>query len=79
MNGWNVWLRTSANNGASFGTNQQVSTYDASRPESGPNGFVFPYGDYFGMDVNACGSPELTWGEGPSYAGPGHTLYRTYC
>jgi hypothetical protein len=78
-NGWNVWLRTSTNGGTSFGTAQQMSTYDATRPESQPNGFTFPYGDYFGLDVNTCGSPELTWGEGPSYDGPGHTLYRTLC
>jgi len=78
-NGWNVWLRTSTNGGVSFGTNQQISTYDPTRAESKPNGFVFPYGDYFGLDVNTCGLPELVWGEGPSYAGPGHTLYRTLC
>ena len=79
MNGWNVWLETSTNGGASFAANQKMSAYDPARAESQPSGFIFPYGDYFGLDVNTCGAPELTWGEGPSYNGPGHTLYRTLC
>ncbi|HLX35511.1 MAG TPA: hypothetical protein VKR30_09765, partial [Candidatus Limnocylindrales bacterium] len=77
-NGWNVWLRTYSS-GAFTGPSQQISAYDPSQFQSQPNGFEFPYGDYFGLDVNSCGSPELTWGEGISYQGPGHIEYRTLC
>jgi hypothetical protein len=80
MNGWNVWMRASTDGGATFPTGgTKVSAYDPSRAESQMNGYMFPYGDYFGFDVNTCGQPELVWGEGPSYAGPGHTIYRTFC
>jgi len=79
VNGWNVWLRSSTNGGASFGAAQQLSAYDPSQAQSQPNGFVFPYGDYFGLELNACGAPHLTWGEGVSWVGPGHIEYRTLC
>jgi len=82
-NGWNVWLRTSTNGGASWSAGQRMSAYDPSQSQSQPSGFLFPYGDYFGLELNACGAPELTWGEGHDYAGgptaPGHIEYRTLC
>jgi len=63
-----------------------VSANVSLRPEpaqSGPNGFAFPYGDYFGLSLNGCGSPMLTWGEGLNWAGgasnPGHVEFRTLC
>jgi hypothetical protein len=82
-NGWNVWLRTSTNGGATWGAGQKMSAYDPSRRQSQPNGFVFPYGDYWGLEINACGSPAMIWGEGTNYAGgptnPGAIEYRTLC
>ena len=83
LNGWNVWLRSSTNSGASFGASQQISAFDPAQAQSRPNGFVFPYGDYFGLEVNGCGSPMLTWGEGLDWAGgsssPGHIEFRSLC
>src|SRR5205823_6210054 len=63
-NGWNVWMRESTTGGASWtGPGTQVSTYDPSRIQSKPNGFLFPYGDY--EDVKIAGSNAyLIWGEG---------------
>jgi hypothetical protein len=83
INGWNVWLRTSTNGGASFGASQKISAYDPSQAQSAPNGFVFPYGDYYGLELNSCGAPMLIWGEGLDWAGgpssPGHIEFRTLC
>jgi hypothetical protein len=83
-NGFNVWLRTSTTSGASWtGASQKISAYDPSQAQSAPNGFAFPYGDYFGLALNGCGSPMLTWGEGLNWAGgasnPGHVEFRTLC
>jgi hypothetical protein len=83
-NGWNVWLRSSATGGATWsGASVQVSQYDPSRPESQPNGFLFPYGDYEGVDLKTGHTTRavLIWGEGFDYTGgpsqPGHVIYRT--
>lgn len=83
-NGWNVWLRTSTNGGTSWtGPSQQMSAYDPTQSQSRPSGFVFPYGDYFALAVNSCGSPMLSWGEGFNWVGgptaPGHIEFRTLC
>jgi len=80
-NGWNVWLRTSATGGTSWtGPSRRVSQYDPSRKESQPNGFLFPYGDYQGIDIQGANA-VMIWGEGVNYTGgpdnPGHVIYRT--
>jgi hypothetical protein len=85
-NGWNVWLRSSADGGNTWsGPSVRVSQYDPARPESQPNGFLFPYGDYQGIDLQTAASGRTTatmiWGEGQNYTGgptqPGHVIYRT--
>ena len=83
-NGWNVWLRTSTTGGTTWtAPSQRMSAYDPSQTQSQPSGFLFPYGDYFGLAMNSCGSPMLTWGEGHSWVGgasaPGHIEFRTLC
>ena len=85
MNGWNVWYRTSTTGGTTWtGPSTRVSQYDPSRPESEPNGFKFPYGDYEGIDLRTGGQKTaavMIWGEGTNYTGgidnPGHVIYRT--
>jgi hypothetical protein len=83
-NGWNVWLRESVTGGASWtGPSTRMSTFDASRPQSEPNGFRFPYGDYQSIDLLPARSSTqavMIWGEGINYAGgagdPGAVVYR---
>jgi hypothetical protein len=80
-NGWNVWLRTSSSGGTSWtGPSRRVSQFDPSRKESLPNGFLFPYGDYQGLDISG-GKAVMVWGEGVNYVGgpenPGHVIYRS--
>jgi hypothetical protein len=79
VGGYNVWLRHSNSAGASWtGPSVQVSQYDPSRPESNPNGFRFPYGDYQGIDLLADGTAVMAWGEGWDYNAtkPGHIVFR---
>jgi hypothetical protein len=80
-NGWNVWYRTSTTGGTTWsGPSVRVSQYDPSRSESRPNGFLFPYGDYQGIDLSG-GTALMIWGEGWNYTGgpsnPGHVVYRS--
>jgi hypothetical protein len=83
-NGWNVWLRTSLTGGTSWtGPSRRVSTFDAERVQSKPNGFRFPYGDFEGIDLLTSGastSVVMAWGEGINYTGtaanPGAIVYR---
>jgi hypothetical protein len=80
-NGWNVWLRTSTTGGTSWtGPSRRVSQFDPSRTESQPNGFLFPYGDYQGIDLQGS-TAVMVWGEGHNYTGgptaPGHVIYRS--
>ncbi len=84
QNGFNVWLRTSTTGGATWtGASQKISGYDPSQDQSAANGFLFPYGDYFGLAMNSCGAPMLTWGEGMNWVGgpstPGHVEFRSLC
>ena len=56
--------------------------YDPARRESRPNGYLFPYGDYQGIDiVPGNNRAVMVWGEGWNYAGgpaqPGHVIFRT--
>ncbi len=79
-NGWNVWYRTSTTGGRTWaGPSVRVSEYDPSRPESHPNGFEFPYGDYEGIDITPDGEVVMVWGEGQNYTGgpsaPGHVMF----
>jgi hypothetical protein len=83
-NGWNVWLRSSTTAGTSWtGPSQRISQFMPTESQSGPNGFLFPYGDYMGLALNSCGQPMLVWGEGHDWVGgptaPGHINYRTLC
>jgi hypothetical protein len=81
MNGWNVWLRTSTTGGTSWsGPSVRVSQFDRRRKESKRNGFLFPYGDYQGIDIRGS-EAVMIWGEGVNYLGgpsnPGHVIYRS--
>jgi hypothetical protein len=83
-NGWNVWYRTSSTGGATWaGPGQRISQFDPTQSQSGPNGFLFPYGDYLGLVVEPnCGRPLFAWGEGNWVGGPsapGHVEFRSLC
>ena len=80
-NGWNVWLRTSTTGGTTWsGPSVRVSQFDRKRKESQRNGFLFPYGDYQGIDIQGS-QAVMIWGEGVDYTGgpgnPGHVIYRS--
>ena len=81
-----MWYRTSTDGGATWTTpGQRMSAYMPAESQSGPTGFLFPYGDYMRIELNPnCGNkPVMAWGEGHDWVGgpsaPGHINYRSLC
>jgi hypothetical protein len=72
---WNVYFRSSTNGGSSWTSETDISTYVSGYSYIFPEGFRFPYGDYFEMDVDEQGTNHIVWGEGPDYSGPGSIWY----
>jgi len=75
MNRWNVYFRSSTNGGSTWTPVVDVSTYVSGYTYIFTDGFGFPYGDYFEMDVDEQGTNHLIFGEGPDYSGPGSIWY----
>ena len=76
---WNTYYRSSADGGATWSAEAQLSQFDAryGYKSATPSGYAEPYGDYFELDINAAGKTVAIWGEGNSYAGPGNVWYAT--
>ena len=72
---WNVFERSSSNGGATWSPETQLSGpargYDYILPE----GFKFPFGDYFSMAVDNLGTTHVVWGAGSNYKSPGSIWY----
>jgi len=72
---WNTYYRSSTNGGATWSAETQLSSgargYDYILPE----GFRFPFGDYFGMAIDSEGVTHAVWGEGRDYKSPGSIWY----
>ena len=72
---WNVYYRSSTNGGGSWTAETDVSTYAPGFSYIFTDGFRFPFGDYFEMDVDDQGVNHLIFGEGFSYDSPGSIWY----
>jgi hypothetical protein len=68
---WNVYYRSSTNGGATWSGESKLSSYEADYSYIRPNGFSFPFGDYFEMDIDNRGNTQAVWGEGLNYNTPG--------
>jgi hypothetical protein len=75
MDRWNVYFRSSSNGGLSWSSEIDLSTYVSGYSYIFTDGFRFPFGDYFEMDVDEQGTNHLVWGEGYSYDAPGSIWY----
>ena len=72
---WNTYSRTSTNGGATWGVESQLSTGARGYDYVLPNGFRFPFGDYFGLAIDSEGVTHAVWGEGRNYKAPGSIWY----
>jgi hypothetical protein len=77
---WNTFYRSSTNGGATWSPESVLSGASFSGPIQGydyilPEGFRFPFGDYFGLAIDSEGTTHAVWGEGRNYKSPGSIWY----
>ena len=68
---WNTWYKRSTDGGASWIGEARLSDLGAVTFYKNAAGYVFPYGDYFGMVTDSRGTNFAIWGEGMSRPGVG--------
>ena len=72
---WNTYYRSSTNGGATWSPETQLSSFVPGYNYIDPQGFKFPFGDYFEMDIDNRGDTQIVWGEGLTYESPGSVWY----
>jgi hypothetical protein len=72
---WNAHYRSSADGSASWSAEIDLSTYVTGYSYIFPDGYGFPFGDYFELDIDDRGTTHAIWGEGLNYDSPGSIWY----
>lgn len=78
---WNVYYRSSVDGGNTWSGESQLSSFDSadSTPAYAtyifPDGFRFPFGDYFDLTIDSLGHTQACWGEGFNWLTPGSVWY----
>lgn len=72
---WNTYYRSSTNGGARWSAEADLSTFVSGYSYIFPDGFSFPFGDYYEMDIDDRGTTHVVWGEGLNYDSPGSIWY----
>ena len=72
---WNTYYRSSTDGGASWSAEVDLSTFVEGFTYIHPDGFNFPFGDYFELDIDDRGRTQAVWGEGFNYDSPGSIWY----
>ena len=72
---WNTYYRNSTNGGATWSPEARLSSYVPGFSYIEPDGFKFPFGDYFEMNIDSRGDTQVVWGEGLTYESPGSIWY----
>jgi hypothetical protein len=72
---WNTYTRRSSNSGANWSAEIDISTFVPGFSYIQADGFSFPFGDYYEMDIDDRGTTHVVWGEGLNYDTPGSIWY----
>jgi hypothetical protein len=72
---WNVYYRSSSNGGSSWTSEMDLTAYVAGFTYIFTDGFRYPFGDYFEMDIDELGVAHLIFGIGYNYDSPGSIWY----
>jgi BNR repeat protein len=72
---WNTYYRSSTNAGASWSTERDISSFVGGYTYIKPDGFEFPYGDYYEIDIDDLGTAHVANGQGIDYDSPGAIWY----
>jgi hypothetical protein len=72
---WNTFYRSSTNGGATWSGEARISGESLGYSYIDAGGFVFPFGDYFGLAIDSRGQTQAVWGEGLNFRSPGSIWY----
>ena len=72
---WNVYCRTSNNGGSTWSGETVLSSFVFGYNYIFSDGFRFPFGDYFDMDIDNKSHTQVAWGEGYDWLTPGNVWY----
>ena len=72
---WNVFHRTSSNGGATWSAEMQLSAPVRGYDYILPDGFRFPFGDYFSIAIDNLDNTHVVWGAGRNFKSPGSIWY----
>ena len=75
MDKWNVYSRSSTNGGSSWSNEVDLSTAVSGFSYIFTDGFRFPFGDYYELDVDEQGTNHVIFGEALNYDAPGSIWY----
>lgn len=77
MGPWNTYYLSSTDRGDTWSAEADLSTYVAGYTYIFPEGFRFPFGDYYELAIDDRGDTHAVWGEGYNYDSPGSIWYTT--
>jgi hypothetical protein len=72
---WNTYYRSSSNGGATWSPESQLSSFVPGYWYVQREGFRFPFGDYFEIDIDSQSQTQAVWGEGRNFKSPGSIWY----
>ncbi|HEY3334484.1 MAG TPA: sialidase family protein [Candidatus Limnocylindrales bacterium] len=72
---WNVYHRSSTDGGTTWSSEADISGYASGYGYIQPDGFEFPFGDYFELAIGGDGLTHAVFGEGLNYDTPGSIWY----
>ncbi|MEX0832898.1 MAG: sialidase family protein [Actinomycetota bacterium] len=72
---YNTYYKRTTDGGSSWSVDVDISNVNSGAPYKSAAGYAFPYGDYFGIDVDSTGRNHVLWSESVSYNGPGGAWY----
>jgi len=75
MNKWNVYYRSSTNGGNTWSPEVDLSTSVSGFRYILTDGFRFPFGDYYEIDIDEQGITHAIFGEALNYDSPGSIWY----
>jgi hypothetical protein len=72
---WNVYYRGSSNRGNTWNSEVDLSMYASGFNYTIPDGFRFPFGDYYELDIDEQGMNHVVFGEALNYDSPSSIWY----
>lgn len=72
---WNVYYRSSSNGGSSWTSEVDLTSFVSGFTYIFADGFRYPFGDYYEIDIDEQGTAHLIFGIGYNYDSPGSVWY----